>query len=407
MRSSQLPRKIKLIDRTRTVLDWKCPRARFYANEWKGRGIVKSSESIELTTGIIVHDCLAAIATFTSGGVEVPIDDIVTTAYKDMYARLIGSEENPSSDLVEFAREQATLIEGMLRGFYKHLWPKLMAKYPKIINIESDMEFDLGTSSCDTCGGPGSGGDGPCIDCEGTGELPFVFMTKPDLIVEDHEGNLVYLEYKTTSSKKDKWINSWDTQVQLHSSIKATKQTLGIEPAYVQIVGLYKGYESYGKQSSPFCYAYKRKGNPPFTKDETIYEYKAGFKRYPTWELDGGIKAWIEAMPDSVLANQFPMTPEIYINDDMINSFFTQRLSREVEIATSAAKLNSGTLTNEEITSELDKHFQQKFDQCEPSFGWACQFKKLCFGQVTDPLTEGYVSREPHHERERILLGLD
>lgn len=386
---------IRLIDRTRTVEDWKCPRSRYLGYELGGRGITKSSQGIELTTGIIVHDCLAAIATFTQAGQTVPIDDIAITAYKDMYVRLTGA--NQSAEAVEFAREQGTLIEGMIRGFYKHVWPKLMLKYPKIVKIEAEMEYDLGSAPCLQCAGLGSMGDGPCLACDGTGEAcKFVFMTKPDLIVEDIEGNLVYLEYKTTSSKKDKWINSWDTQVQLHSSIKATEQTLGSAPAYVQIVGLYKGYESYGKQSSPFCYAYKRKGNPPFTKDETVYEYKAGFRRYATWELEGGVKAWVESMPDNVLTNQFPMTAPIFVNDDLVGSFFKQRLNREKEII---------SFNGDE--EDLDRVFPQKFDKCEPSFGFGCEFKKICHGHVADPLTEGFSQREPHHEAERIQLGLE
>lgn len=375
---------IRLLDRTRTVQDWKCERSRYLGYEFEGRGITSASEGLELTIGIIVHDCLAAIAMFTKDGVPVPIDAIAETAYKDIYSRIVSAHETPSGDVIEFATEQGTLIEGMIRGFYKHVWPKLMEKYPRIVSIESEMEYNLGS----------------------TDTIDFVFMTKPDLIVEDVEGNLVYLEYKTTSSKKDKWINSWDTQVQLHSSIKATEQTLGIAPAYVQIVGLYKGYESYGKQSSPFCYAYKRKGNPPFTKDETVYEYKAGFRRYATWELDGGVKAWVDNMPDNVLTNQFPMTAPIFVNDDLVKSFFRQRLTREKRVFTGVELVKQAA--NEDIKNDiLDTFFPQKFDQCEPSFGWACQFKKICHGHVPNPLDEGFVLREPHHEAERVQLGLE
>jgi hypothetical protein len=196
----------------------------------------------------------------------------------------------------------------MIRGFYKHVWPALMSKY-EIVAVEAEMEYPL--------------------DPDGQ----FVFMSKPDLIVRDLASkDLVYLEYKTTSNKKDNWINSWETAVQLHSSIMAAEATLGERPAFVQIVGLYKGYESYGKQSSPFCYAYKKYGNPPFTLDQVAYEFKAGFKRYPTWELEGGLKKWIDDMPESVLANQFPMTPPIIVNEDLVQAFFVQRWHREMEI---------------------------------------------------------------------------
>ncbi len=352
--------------------DWKCPRSRFLGYELNGRGIVKQGTSLELFIGIVVHDAMAAIATLTKDGQKVPIDAIASAAYQQVHDNIAGASEIVLPETAEFAREQGTLIEGMLRGFYKHVWPRLMAEYPVIVAVEQEMEYKL--------------------DPEGN----FIFMAKPDLIVENKEGDLVYLEYKSTSSKQDKWINSWDTAVQLHSSILATEQTLGRRPAYVQIVGLYKGYESYGKQSSPFCYAYKKQGNPPFTSDQVSYEFKAGFKRSATWEMAGGVKAWIDRMPDNILANQFPLTAPIMVNDDLVESFFRQRLHREREIA-AVAGLDLNVF-------DLDKVFPQRFDQCVPSFGYGCPFKKICHGEVSSPLEDGFEPRQPHHARELEAL---
>src|SRR5205814_10201562 len=141
-----------------------------------------------------------------------------------------------------------------------------------------------------------------------------IFMSKPDLVLRHKEsGELWYVEYKTTSSKQDKWVNQWGTAVQLHSSIRAIEAALSEKVVGVIVQGLYKGYEAYGKQSSPFCYAYRRQGNPPFTKTETRYEYAPGFKRSPVWQLDGGVRAWVESMPEEVLTNQFPQSPPIYV----------------------------------------------------------------------------------------------
>jgi hypothetical protein len=145
---------------------------------------------------------MAAIATLTKEDKPVPIDEIASAAYKQVYQNIAGAEI-VLPETQEFAAEQGTLIEGMLRGFYKHVWPRLMAQYPKVIAVEQEMEYKL-------------------VNEEG---LEIVFMAKPDLIVEDKNGDLVYLEYKTTSSKKENWVNSWETAVQLHSSILATEQT--------------------------------------------------------------------------------------------------------------------------------------------------------------------------------------
>lgn len=367
---------IRLIDRTRTTTDWKCPRARYYGYEYQGRGIVKTGTSLPLFMGTLIHDATAAIGTFTQRGEEVPIDAIADAARTEMRVNLIEAAKGViEKGTMEFAYEQAALTEGIIRGFYKHVWPRLMAMYPKIIAVEQEMEYSLFSN------------DG----------LEIVFMTKPDILVEDANGELVYIEYKSTSSKQDKWIQSWDTAVQLHSSVMATEATIGRRPSYVQIVGMYKGYESYGKQSSPFCYAYKRSGNPPFTTDQIQYDYKAGYRRFATWELTGGVKEWVEGMPENILANQFPLTAPIMVNESLVNDFFRQRLSREREIEYFHRQVDAHPGTTEQMMNQI---FPQKFDQCVPSFGWPCEYRKLCHGQVTDPLEEGYELRTPHHARE-------
>jgi hypothetical protein len=171
----------------------------------------------------------------------------------------------------------------------------------------------------------------------------------------------------------------------------------------VQIVGLYKGYQSYGKQSSPFCYAYKRSGNPPFTKDQIEYEYKSGFKRTATWEMAGGVKSWIEGMPENVLANQFPLTPPIFINESLVESFFKQRAIREHEIARAMREADA-EWDKEPDYNLLNEVFPQKFDQCSPGWGKGCEFKKLCHGNCTNPLEQGFSWREPHHEKEMEMF---
>lgn len=371
---------IRLIDRTRTVTDWKCERARYWGYEYQGRGIVKHGLSIELFIGIVVHDALAAIGTLHLNEKPIPIDEIASLAFQQVYDELLNKNEGLlQGEAEEWAREQGTLAEGLIRGYYKHVWPRLLHMYPHVVCVEQEMEYPLDSSG------------------------QFIFMTKPDLIMESPDGELVYIEYKTTSSKKDSWIKSWETAVQLHSSIKATEFSLGKLPSAVQIVGLYKGYESYGKQSSPFCYAYKKSGNPPFSEDVIQYEYKPGFKRVPTWEMDGGVKGWVDSMPEDILANQFPLTAPIMVNEDLIESFFKQRLDRESDIAYANQQIADGVPESE----VLNRFYAQKFDQCQPSFGWSCQYKTICHGYVPDPLQQGFVLREPHHDLEREQLGLE
>lgn len=359
----------RLYDRSRTVTDWVCPRKRYWNYEFKGKGIVPNTTALELFLGTTVHDGLAAIAH------GVAIDDIAAAAWKETYNGIMEWDSQSSSeDATQFALEQAALVEGMLRGFRLHVWPQLMAEYPTIMAIEKEMQFN---------------------------HNGLTFMSKPDLVLEGPDGP-VYVEYKTTSSKKDSWINSWNTAVQLHSTMRAIRETLNVEPVGVIVQGLYKGWEAYGKQSSPFCYAYRRAGNPPFTKDEISYEYRAGFRRFPIWELPGGVAEWVARMPDEVLRDQFPRTPLIFINEALVDAFFAQRTTREMEIAMAMEMIKDAQTENdaEAVQQLLDTAFPQRFDQCIPTFGRPCIYRNLCFNKVADPLAQGYTFREPHHTPE-------
>lgn len=339
--------------------------------------------------GITLHDSLATIGKLTQAGKEVDIDELATTAYRQMYDALLEPDVLNSEEAVTFAKEQATLVEGLIRGYFKHIWPRLLAQYPKILFVEEEMHYDHGTYGSDAGGKPA-----------------LRFMSKPDLVLATEDmSEVVYIEFKSTSSKKDAWMNSWATAVQLHSTIKAVEQTHGVKIDAVIVQGLYKGYEAYGKQTSPFCYAYRRKGNPPFTKDEFLYEFKYGTAKTPVWELDGGCKEWVSHMPEVVLADQFPQTPPIYIKEDLVENFFAQREMREMEIAGSIdAILNA---EEDEVERTLNLVFPQRFDQCTPSFGSPCPYSRLCHGYVSDPLSEGFTLREPHHADESQRFALE
>jgi hypothetical protein len=297
---------------------------------------------------------------------QVDIDGLATAA-REQVERAIGIDD--SADGGVFAHEQAALIEGMLRGFYRYAWPLLLEQYPVIVSVEQEMEYRHGN----------------CL-----------FMSRPDLVMENRAGDLVYVEFKTTSSKRDQWLTSWDTAVQLHSTSKAIEQTLGRSVEAVIVQGLYKGYsDQKGKQNSPFCYAYQRGGNPPFYAGEVSYEYKPGFRKAPTWELPNGVKGWVNGMPDVVLADQFPHTAPIFINERLVEAFFTQRELREKEIALAHQMLP--IMGSEAL---LNLSFPQNFSACANAYGKPCEFQHLCFAGIEDPLEHGFVLRTPNHPKE-------
>ncbi len=366
--------KLHFFSRSHVVSDWKCPRARYYNYEYQGKGLVKG-QNMAFFLGTIIHDALASIAYSQRDIGLVDIDLIATTSGQQVRDALNENLE-PAPTKSNYVNEQSTLVEGLLRAFHKHTWPRLMTQYPKIVAIEQELDLDLGNG--------------------------MVFMSKPDLILEDSEGEWHYIEYKSTSSKKDEWIQSWNTAVQVHSSIRAVEKVLGKAPIDVTILGLYKGWTSYGKLSSPIVYAYKRNANPPFTKEDCSYEYKPGYKKVGVWELPGGIKEWIEGMPENILTETFPMTPPIMFNESQIDAFFRQAIMREQEIDEALDLIHWAYEHDDQASAAatLDESFPQRFDMCSPAYGFDCDYKHFCFGNVSNPAQLGFVPRVSHHAAE-------
>lgn len=356
-----------LYSRSAATTDWRCPRARYWGYEHLGRGVSAETTGLELFLGTTLHDAIAAIA----NGVD--IEKIAQAAVAQVRSTLLKDIEG-DTDSEYYAWEQATLVEGLLRGFQKVVWPHILTNYPEIIAIEREFTYNH---------------DG------------LTFMSKPDLIARDTDGDLTYFEWKSTSSTKEQWINSWSTAIQLHSSVRAVEASLGEKVSKVVVVGLNKGYVAYGKQNSPFCYGYFKAGEPPFSRDTWSYDYRYGLKKYPVWQRAGGVREWVEKMPIETLREQFPMTPPIFINDALVDAFFRQQGRRESDI-----RLARDTILDPECMPAarerlLDIIFPQHYENCNPGWGKGCQFMKICHGPQIDPLQMGYSLRHSHHEIEQ------
>lgn len=372
---------LKLYSISRTVQDWKCPRSLWWSHEYGGKGLSSASTALELFLGISLHDSLAGIATFQRDTGTVDIDLIADTAATNIFESLMRNAGG-NVEAEPFAHEQAALVEGLVRGFYRYVWPSLLQRYPKIISVEEPMLYRH-----DINGKPDVNGD-------------FVFMSKPDLILADESGTQIYCEYKSSSSKSPEWTASWETAVQVHSVIRAVEQTTGTAPGSCIVQGLYKGYfdKRYKRQNSGLCYGYGKVGQPPFTADQISYDYKPGLRKLPVWEMEGGVKAWVDNMPIETLAENYMQSPPIFIREHLVDGFFRQRAQRQNQIWDARLLIKADPAATDMV---LDSVFQQRFDQCSPSFGRGCQFKPLCHGGQS-PEMAGFVARDNSHEGEYL-----
>lgn len=355
---------------SRAMKDWSCPRSRYYTYDYDGVGAVQDGVNTDAYLGTVIHSALAGIATWVKRGEPVNIDLLADTARVDVLNALTAQDgEVASAETLLYAAERAALVEGLIRGYYRHVWPRLIQQYPTILEVEREVTYEH---------------NGMC------------FMAKPDLLLQnDGSGEVAYVEFKTTSSKKESWVNSWSTAIQMHASVMPVEATLGYRPDVVIVQGLYKSWESYGKLNSPFPWAYTRSANPPFVKAGVEYTYKPGYKKSPVWEMPGGVKQWVAAMPAEVLQEQFPQVPPIYPREYMIERFFAQQEYREKAVMYGKQLLEKATPDERIIV--LDKIWPQHFDKCNQYYGGKCEFSRACHSGVTDLFNAGFVKKPQDH----------
>src|ERR1700676_1978535 len=105
---------LRLYSKSGVQLDWTCPRKHYWGYEYGGRGITSGNTFLELYLGQCLHDGLAAVAK------GVDIDSIAAAAKEQMIQSLMSGGTGVQEEF-DFANEQAALVEGLLRGFYKHV----------------------------------------------------------------------------------------------------------------------------------------------------------------------------------------------------------------------------------------------------------------------------------------------
>jgi hypothetical protein len=372
--------------RTKAEADWQCPRYRFYSYEFAG-GIVKDALTVDLFLGTVLHDALAAIAQQHAASGMVNIDQIATAqaqlVHKTFHEHMQEAQWDEGLNL--YIQEQTCLVEALIRGFHKHAWPGIAARFPTVVASERATIYPHGT-------------DGKCSQSG-----PFVYCAKPDLILEGPDGR-IYLELKSTSTKRDEWVMHWQTAMQVHGTLKSAEFTLGEEMLGAIVQGMYKGSQSFGKFSSALVYGYRTKSNPPFTKAQYSFDYRYGYQKFPVWEYEGGVKGWIDKMPAEILADQFPQTPLIFPDTDMAENFFRQRAIRERAVRDASATLAGNTLEVLTPTGErdiMDTYFPQNFGACAPSWGRGCAMYRVCHGPAkSDPLASGFIPKNTGHELE-------
>ncbi len=352
---------LRYFSHSRVEKDADCERARYYASEFGGTGLQPTTAGFDLIFGNVQHKHLNVFV--QTGTIEFK------TARTEVYNAAVAAGLDAT-----VARDYSLVAEGQLRGFVRYIWPLWVSEF-EVVEAETMRRWEVR---------PG-----------------YIFRYKQDLLLRRRTtGVLVYPDYKTTSSNDPKWITSWQKSPQLHSSLYAMKQGYGIDIDHALIVGLYKGYKDkwQGGIASPFAYGWVNREyalKPQYAYSRPKY-YK-GWEKFSTADEFTDLGQWIANMPEQILQEQFPCSAPVFLNERIGEQYFAQQIMREEEIQQALELLNKSTNLTE-IDAILNKHFRQNFSNCQPSFGYACEFLNICWlpSVAADPLGSGqFVRKEP------------
>lgn len=477
---------IWLLDRSR-VADGRgfCGRARYlnYHSGPSGYGIQKKGIKLPLATGIAGHEGIAPILEWCRDNDELIVQGLqlhvpnaaevycpVPTAvvregvakaqaayWKTVEAR--GFAYDPDNEEVKaITREQCYLVEGLIWAWVLEVLPDLLRR-GRVLEVEHDDTYVFGCT-CGLSDGVGTKEDHELRGCQGFG-----LMCKPDFLLETRlTKELEYHEFKTTSMDSPSFRDKWEVMIQMFAATLDAERRHGKHVQSIYVHGLIKGkrlgdynpasgkYDGPKRQASPFCYGYRKPGNPPMEGEQwaATYEYWDDFeqktKRLPkayqkagVWELppdylpadDPGMtlgEFWAKWIPGEVRRKQLVLLGPFSRQTQMVDHFVQEMIGEEQRWQEGLWTLHdlgmqilqeheARGVTAERLAEEWwnlvwqDERFQITLDRVFPRSYECRRYGKQMQCQFEDPCLEregwvdllgagGYILRRPHHRDE-------
>lgn len=364
-----------------------CPRRRYWQYEapngtdtpgWERRRL-----AIPLVTGIYVHEGLERAL---KGESAAEAARHAREAYMaEVASRGLAVEEGTDERAV--VEEQAAHVEALVLAWCRVRLPKWLEEY-EVVEVEVEDRVPLSED--------------------------VTLAVRADVIVRrKYDHRMFVVNFKTVAQADERWIKSWEVDMQLMTELLAAERRHGQVFGGVIIEGLVKGRrtketDNVGtvtgyRDSTPLLYGYKCDANPPFTPGEYGWEYtrRKGWYRFPIWkEAFAGVGSatsldyWINWLPEEVVEGCFTIVPPIMRDEARIASKVRQIVEMERTIQTGLIDVAAGV-----NGAALDTRFPQNEHSCiYPS---TCACFDLCFthGVADDPGASGlYQARHDHHK---------
>jgi hypothetical protein len=304
-----------------------------------GSGIMKEDEVLPHLLDKAAHNDLRALSTMediSPPAIQAIIDDVLSS---------LSSEDKLDVGKMELLYRRL----GWFAAFALYLEPTLRAEY-ETIPVDTEVVLDRD---------------------------PLWAVAYPDRLLRNRStGEVSYREYVAFPSglTQQRWLQSWHYNIRLHLGLAALNEDASPapnKPVFGQVVGLSRGFVSLldKRLVHPFVWGYRN----PITQEWASTNRSGGvWELQPVWSYPGGIVAWIQLCRAATAIGQFPISPAVYLNKDILNAWTARRVHREREIAT--VKKVALDNANFRVT-----YFNQATQRCLPAEDTPCPFLAKCW----------------------------
>jgi len=406
-----------LTDRSRIIKYQECPRKRYWANEFNGRGIVTAKNAIALSKGSAIHAGVQSlnqqyqvarqVGEENNGNIIPAIDvELAVKAALDLFAErseteeLALEEDNTDTVALYTLNEQKALIEFAVRGYALTRLPYYISTY-RVVGVEQERVLEL-ADNLTLMGRADS--ELQRLDTGGyyIQSLKTSFAWDDDLSQEakiDIQGISELILFEALTGNR---VDGIAMEIFVNGSRRKDKKdgiykqdTFSIRPWVKRNV------------TGPDSYAWKYYYEDSFGANRSIGK---SYQRVNIWEIMP-IKEWVELLASGHIQPElgdpmqklFVAPVPYYRQNDDINSWLVEVIAQELRIAEAMAEIN-----NEQDSAEkqrlVDANFPRYRHACRNKYRKWCPYFSICWGSeglAQDPLAGGlFKLREPHHELE-------
>lgn len=343
-----------------------CELQRYLRYHALGTGIQKSGGELPLVFGSYVHECCGA-----------------AIQGEDWEAVSESFEEWDTLDIEEdMLACQKHLAECLVRGWVMLRLPEILDRYTPL-TTEEERIWVIPTE----------------------GRLEIHVPIRCDTVMQNKKnGELVGLEFKTTSYVKQDYFDRWRSDLQTLMYWGGITATFGQEPSKIQMEFMVKGSKAWHANStalwySSFTRAWCKAGSPPFDEDQFTTDGNIGRRKdwheFRVWDRYQP-KQWLSHMGMDELQGQF-MSLDVYRSQDEVNKWLRGFIEKELQLRRRTAIV--------ERQGQADRTMSRRYDaDCKANkFNKECEFWGCCFDCWQEPqelIEEGWINRVSHHEYE-------